>query len=113
MIGMGIDIQAAQTTTQTANTMRVATQAIGQASKAINIDQLAADRQRMDGLKQRLGAAHDLLTNGEGDMEVNAGAEELLTALEEENNQLAMLQIADIPEGVPTYTVPGQPTNAH
>jgi charged multivesicular body protein 1 len=113
--GMGTDIHSAQVTAQTAQTMNVATAAIAGATKKVNLDQLAANRQKMDGLKQRMGAAHDLLCNGEGDMEVNAGADELLAALEEENNQMAMLQIADIPEGIPGQYAPGPAarTTAH
>ena len=61
----------------------------------------------MDGLKQKLGAAHDLITNGEGDIDLNAGAEDLLSTLEQENAEYALMQITDIPSGVPVMNVPG------
>jgi charged multivesicular body protein 1 len=108
--GMGTEIRMAEVTAQTAQTMKVASSAMQHATKQVNLEQLAKERQKMDGLKQQMGAAHELITNGEGEMEVNAGAEDLLAQLDEENNQIALLQIADIPEGIPGFAAPGQAT---
>jgi hypothetical protein len=87
--------------------MTTATQAMEDAGRKVNMEQLSANRQKMDGLKQSLGAAHQLLTSGEGDMAIEAGANDLLDALEQENEQYALMQFADIPEGIPSAYATG------
>jgi hypothetical protein len=98
---MGIDIQKAEVNSQTAEMMKTANRAIENAMKNVNLDELAKVRHRMDGLKQQGGAVHELIVNGEGDMEINAGAQDLLAQLEEENNQMMMMEMAEIPQGIP------------
>lgn len=100
-IGFSIDMRASETTSQMANTMAVATAGMDAAAKRVNLDQVSANRSKMDGLKQKMGAAHHLLTVGEGDLEIQSGAEDLLLALERENNEYDMAQICDIPQGIP------------
>jgi charged multivesicular body protein 1 len=107
--GMALDMKAAQTTAQTAKTMGVATGAMAQATAHVDLTKLSKNRTRMDGLKQQMGAAHEMLTGGEGETQLQAGAEDLLAALEEENNALAMMALADIPEGIPGQAAPANP----
>lgn len=100
-IGYSIDMRAAETTTQMANTMSLATGSMAEAANKVNLDQVSANRTKMDGLKQKLEAAHHLLTVGEGDLEIQSGADDLLLALERENQEYEMAQICDIPQGIP------------
>lgn len=99
--GYATDMRQAQVSAQMAKTMAQATAGMEKSSKQVNLDKLSANRTKMDGLKQKMGAAHDLLTNGEGEMDLNAGAEDLLATLEQENAEDALTQIADIPSGQP------------
>lgn len=96
-----IDMRAAETTSQMAHTMALATTQMTETSKKINLDKVSANRSKLNTLKEKMGAAHDLLTVGEDDMEINAGAEDLLAALERENDEYAMAQISEIPQGIP------------
>jgi charged multivesicular body protein 1 len=102
--GMATDMRAAEVTAHTSKTMGVATAAMAASGARVDLATLSRNRTKMDGLKQHIGAAHDLITNAEGQEQVTAGADDLLAALEEENNQYAMMQIADIPEGLPGAT---------
>lgn len=99
--GMGADMRMAETTAEMAKTMENATIGMAKSANSVKLEQLSANRTKMDGLKRKMGAAHDLLTQGEGDIEIGAGAEDLLATLEAENNEFAMVQISDIPQGVP------------
>jgi charged multivesicular body protein 1 len=108
--GMALDMKAAQATAATAKTMGLATGAMAQATEQVNLAQLSKNRTKMDGLKQQMGAAHELLTGAEGETQLQAGAEDLLASLEDENNTLAMMAIADIPEGIPGQAAPANPT---
>lgn len=110
--GMATDMQSAEVTAQMAKNLNNTTKQMQKISNKTNLDQLSANRLKMDGLKQKMGAAHDLLTNGEGEMDLNAGAEDLLAALEAENAQDAITQIQDIPTGMPSIgTATGQRLN--
>jgi charged multivesicular body protein 1 len=100
--GMATDMRSAEVTANTAKVAGVATAAISASSAKVNLATLSRNRAKMDGLKQHMGAAHELITNADGQEQVTAGAEDLLAALDEENNQYALMQIADIPEGVPS-----------
>ena len=99
--GFAIDMRQAQVEVQMAKTMKTATHGMEKAAKKIHLSKLSANRTKMDGLKQKMGAAHDLLTNGDGEMSLNAGAEDLLATLDAENEQDALSQLADIPNGQP------------
>ena len=101
------DIRSAQVTADMARTMQTATNAMSKSANSVKLEKISANRTKMDGLKQKLGAAHDLITNGEGDIDLNAGAEDLLSTLEQENAEYALMQITDIPSGVPVMNVPG------
>ena len=109
--GYAADIQTAQVTAEMSKTLDQAQRGMSSAAKQINTEKLAANRTKMDGLKQNLGAAQDLLTNGEGQLDINAGAEELLQNLEAENAEDAMMQIADIPTGIPGMPAQSQQLN--
>ena len=102
--GYAADMRTAESTAQTAKTMGLATKGMADATKKVDLEKLSANRTKMDSYKQKAGAANDLLTQGEGDMEIAAGAEDLLASLEVENNEYAMMQISDIPQGVPVQT---------
>lgn len=92
-----IDLQMARTTAETAKTMDIATKAMADATKRVDLEQLSANRTKMDGLRSQLGAANDLLTMGEAQLDVQAGADALLGNLEAEIQEEAMMQIAGIP----------------
>ena len=100
--GFATDMRQAQVSADMARTMNRATAGMEKCSKAVNLEKISANRNKMDGLKAKMGAANDLMNNTEGEMELNAGAEDLLAALEAENNEDAMLQMADIPTGIPS-----------
>ena len=100
--GFATDMRQAQVSADMAKAMNSATVGMTKCSESVNLDKISANRAKMDGLKQRMGAANDLMNNTEGEMELNAGAEDLLSALEAENNEDAMMQIADIPTGIPS-----------
>jgi hypothetical protein len=108
--GFATDMRSAEVTAQTAGAMGAATHAMEAAGAKVNIAQLSANRQKMDGLKQELGAANVLLCSTEGDPGLEAGANDLLDALEQEN-EFAMLQLEQIPDGqvfAPAATAPGK-----
>lgn len=113
--GFATDMRTAAVSAQMATTMQSAATGMEQCSKKINLEKVAANRTKMDGLKQKMGAAHELLVGGEGEMEIGAGAEDLLAALEAENAEDAMNQIADIPTGLPVgqVGVPNQGLRDH
>ena len=92
-----MDLQMARTTAETAKTMDLATKAMGDATKRVDLEKLSANRTKMDGLRSQLGAANDLLTMGESQLDVQAGVDALLGNLEAEINEEAMLQITSIP----------------
>ena len=100
--GFATDMRQAQVSADMAKAMNSSTVGMTKCSESVNLDKISANRAKMDGLKQRMGAANDLMNNTEGEMELNAGAEDLLSALEAENNEDAMMQIADIPTGIPS-----------
>ncbi|OHT06981.1 SNF7 family protein [Tritrichomonas foetus] len=104
--GYATDMRNAQVAANMAKTMSKATAGMQKNANKINLDKLSANRTKMDGLKQKLGAAHDLMTNGEGEIDLNAGAEDLLATLEAENAEDAMIQMADIPTGIPSMAAP-------
>jgi hypothetical protein len=109
--GYATDMRAAEVTAQTAGAMNTATASMQASGAKVNIAQLSANRQKMDGMKQQLGAANVLLCSTEGDPGLEAGANDLLDALEQEN-QFALLQLETIPDGQvfapPATTGPGK-----
>ena len=104
--GYAADMQQAQTQASMAQTMNQTASEMQKSSKQTNITQLSANRTKMDGLKQNMGAAHDLLTNGEGAMDLNAGADDLLSTLETEVTMDHMAQMPEIPLGQQTLNNP-------
>lgn len=96
---MVLDMKAAHAAARTAKTMGVAAGAMRQATAQVNLAQLSKNHTKMDGLKQQMGAAQEMLI-GEGEVQLQAGGEALLAELEEENNALAMMAIATIPKGI-------------
>jgi hypothetical protein len=108
--GFATDMRAAEVTAQTAGAMNAATKSMANSSAKVDITKLSANRQKMDGLKQQLGAANDLLCSTEGDVALEAGANDLLDALEQEN-AFSMMQLEEIPDGIPmspASTLPGR-----
>jgi charged multivesicular body protein 1 len=108
--GYAVDVRAAEAIVQSAATMTTATRAMEAAGKKVNMEQLSLNRHKMDGVKQRLGAAHQFLTVGEGDTTIEAGANDLLDALEHENEQYALMQMDSIPQGIPSAYASGRST---
>lgn len=98
--GYATDLRAGAVTAQMAKNMNMATAGLEKNVKSVNLDKVSAQRTKLDGLKEKMGTANTLLT-GEGDIEVAAGADDLLTALEAENYEDAMMQLSDIPTGAP------------
>ena len=105
--GYAADIRQAQITNEMSKTMNEATKAMGKTAKTINLEKMSENRYKMDNMRQRLGAANDLLTCGEGQMDLNAGADNLLAQLDQELAISAIEQIGDIPTGQPIMTQPG------
>lgn len=97
--GYAVNLEQAQTSASMAKTMNQAASSIQKNEKQTNLNQLSANRTKMDGLKQNMGAAHDLLTNGEGQMDLNAGADDLLSTLEDEVTMDNIAQMPTIPLG--------------
>ncbi|KAK8895593.1 hypothetical protein M9Y10_024063 [Tritrichomonas musculus] len=110
--GYAVDMRQAQVSAQMAQTMAQATAGMEKSAKQVNLEKLSANRTKMDGLKEKMGAAQDLLVNGDGQMDLNAGAEDLLATLDAENAQEALTQIADIPMGQPIVN-PGMPAQGY
>ncbi|KAK8894043.1 hypothetical protein M9Y10_022475 [Tritrichomonas musculus] len=110
--GYATDMRQAQVSAQMAKTMGQATAGMEKSAKQVNLNKLSANRTKMDGLKEKMGAAQDLLVNGDGQMDLNAGAEDLLATLEAENAEDALTQIAEIPNGQPMIN-PGMPVQGY
>ena len=112
--GHATDLRRAEATAQGAKSMGFATGKMKKITAEMNLEKMSDNRTKLDGMKQIHGAAHDILTQGEGDMEISAAADDLLAALEVENNEFAMMQISDIPQGVPVQAAdPAKGYTAH
>lgn len=110
--GFATDMRQAQVMASMAKTMSKAKHSMEKSAKKVNLQKLSHNRTKIEGLKSKMGAAHDLLTNGEGDMDLNVGAEDLLATLDAETQQEALSQISDIPTGIPmATTTPNQGAN--
>ena len=107
--GYATDLRQGVVAAQMAKNMTVATAGLEHNVKAVNLEKVSAQRTKLDGLKQKMGAAHELLA-GEGEMELQAGADDLLAALEAENAEDAMIQLGDIPTGMPAMPAENSPT---
>jgi hypothetical protein len=105
LAGYAADMRSAETTAQTAATMGVATGAMETTASNVNITRLTANRQKMDGFKQSLGAANDMLCSTEADIGLEAGSKDLVQALEEEI-QAGLLGLGEIPLGRPMSARP-------
>lgn len=108
--GYATNLQQAQTSASMAQTMNQAANSIQKNQKQTNLNQLSANRTKMDGLKQNMGAAHDLLTNGEGQMDLDAGADDLLATLETEVTMDHAAQMPTIPHGQQVLNTPNAQT---
>ena len=107
--GYATDLRQAQVTKQMAQNMTIATNGLAQNVKAVDLNKVSAQRTKLDGLKEKMGAAHELLA-GEGEMDLQAGADDLLAALEQENQEDALMQLNDIPQGLPAVPAQNDPT---
>jgi len=108
--GFATDLRSGVVSANMAKNMSLATTGLEQTVQSVDLKKVADQKIKMDSLKQKMGAAHELITNGEGELEVSSGAEDLLLALEDENAEDAMLQIGDIPMGMPVQPAPSIPT---
>lgn len=108
--GYASDMQQAQTQAKMSQTMDQAAKEMQKNAKQTNLNQLSANRTKMDGLKQNMGAAHNLLTQGDGDMDLQANADDLLSNLEDEVTFDAMSAQPAIPQGQPIQNMPNLQT---
>lgn len=99
--GYATDLRIAGVTADLAKILNTTTQQMEALTKKMNLPKMSGDRTTLDGLKQIIGAAQDLLTQGEGQVETQAAADSLLAALEDEITESAMIQISDIPSTTP------------
>jgi hypothetical protein len=67
-----------------------------QLGKQVNLEELAANAQKLEGCRQHLGAAHDLLM-GDAEPAVDLQAEELLGVLENEITQEVIAAMPSVP----------------
>ena len=107
--GYATDLRQANVAAQMAKNMSVATQGMERNVQQVNLEKVSAQRTKLDGLKAKMGAAHELLA-GEDQMDLQAGADDLLSALEQENQQDVQMQLAEIPTGTPAIAAPMDPT---
>ena len=109
--GYSIDVRAGEVNAKMANNMSKATTALNQNAGKVDIGKLAAKRTQMDGLKNKMQAANELIIGGEPE-EITAGTDDLLAQLEAENVQEAMIQVSEIPgsTGIPSDPVYANPT---
>lgn len=95
--GYSVDLQAGKVNAQMAANMSKATAGLQQATAQVNLQKVSAQRTKMDGLKTRMATANELLTGSSDADGINAGADDLLQALENENFEEATMQISEIP----------------
>lgn len=107
--GYATDLRAGAVAAQMARNMAQATTGLESNVKAVDVNKVSAQRTKLDGLKTKMAAANELLT-GEDDLEAQAGADDLLAALEAENAADAELQLDAIPMG--TVSVPAESAKA-
>jgi charged multivesicular body protein 1 len=107
--GYATDLRAGAVSAQMAKNMSMATAGLEKNVKAVDLNKVSAQRSKLDGLKEKMGATHVLLA-GEGDMELQAGADDLLSALEAENAEDSMIQLEEIPMGMQAVQAPQPPT---
>ena len=110
IFGWATDLRVAGVTADLAKILNTTTQQMEALTKKMNLPKMSGDRTTLDGLKQLIGAANDLLTQGEGQLETEAAADRLLATLEDELTASAMAQISDIPHTTPLPA--GTPANA-
>lgn len=103
--GMQTDLRQAQITQQVAATQKATTKQMGKTVEQINLEKVSKDRIAMDALNSKTGAAHQLLTNGENQNDLDALTDDLLNQLSAENQ----VDITDTGLSIPTSTIPNAP----
>ena len=109
--GYATDIRMGTQSLQMSKNMNLATSQLDKTVHELNVEKIASQRTKLDSLKTKMGATHELLVGGEGELEVAVGAEDLLSALELECAEDAMLQMEEIPQGfppTPSNPIPGK-----
>jgi 5,10-methylenetetrahydrofolate reductase len=101
ILGFAIDLRAAEVTAQTAAMMNTAVVSI---EAAVNLTQLAANREEMARHMADLAEANKALCSTKGEPSLQAKTDELLDALEQEN-EAELLQLDPIPVGPPQWAV--------
>ena len=107
--GYATDLRNGAVAAQMARSMDQATVGLEAHMNSINIDKASAQRTKLDGLKEKMGTAHELLT-GEADLELQTGADDLLAALEAENAEDVMMQMDEIPIGTTGVSMQNGPS---
>ncbi|EAX87159.1 SNF7 family protein [Trichomonas vaginalis G3] len=105
--GYATDLRAGAVAAQMSKNMQMATSGLEKNVAAVDVQKVSAQRTKMDGLKTKMAAANQLLT-GEDDLEAQAGADDLLAALEAENEADAEIQLDAIPMGTVSVPAEGQ-----
>ena len=82
--GYTTDLRQGQVQAQMSKTMDDATKHMQKTSNQVNLNKVAANRNKMDGINQKLGAAHVLLTGDPNQANINAAADDLLYSLDDE-----------------------------
>ena len=101
--GYATDLRAGVVNAQMAQNMAKATSGLDRAVKKVDLQKICAQKTKMDGLKTKMSAANELLVGiGDSELETQAGTEDLLAQLEAENQQDAIMQIEQIPQGFPS-----------
>ena len=107
--GYATDLRASAVAAQMSKSMDIATNGLEKHVNAVDLNKVSAQRSKLNGLKEKIGATHELLV-GEGDLELQASADDLLSALEAENMEDQVLQLDEIPGDFPASTEPNSAT---
>jgi hypothetical protein len=97
----------AQVTAEIAGMQAFATRALEDETGKINLDQLSQNRVKMDGFKQQLGTAHELLCSANEADPTGTAADDMLAQLEMEINTEALVLMDSIPGSGNAAQVPG------
>jgi hypothetical protein len=99
--GWKLNTEAQQNIAELAKLMNDTRRQMIAVSKRVDMNQLAMNRHRLDGLRERTVSAHLLLTSGEDDIVVQEGADALLNSLEQEIEFEQLNYCPQIPHGFP------------
>ncbi|OHS98024.1 SNF7 family protein [Tritrichomonas foetus] len=99
------DLIQSQNTEKMAENMNQTTKEMSKAAAQTNIQKVSENRNQYDQNRTRMQTAHQLLTNEEGQEDLNAMADGVIDLLDVENIEDANAAINDIPigMGVPQY----------